>query len=295
MSWEKAKRAPVNDPREVASKPGPPHRLTRSKWREQARRVGEQLPAELENREGTRQAQPPWKERRNNWKAHVQLEGENRTVKEAEKALKLITVHEADVVIYTDGSAAAGTSKGGAEVVVTREDHENPTVLTEMMIKGRELTSSYEEEREAMLSATEWIRNAEVGIRKVLICTDSQSLIQSPNNKSEDTDEIRTNLENSSAKTTIQWVPNHVNIPGNEMADTLANEATISEDPPKPVSLAAARACIKRTIKDGAPSHPRVAAVYSKLSRRKDQARGYQNKKGRDHTGSTEFRSTRSV
>ena len=55
------------------------------------------------------------------------------------------------------------------------------------------------------------------------------------------------------------------------MADTLAVEATISEDPPKPVSLAAARACIKRTVKDVAPSHPSVAAVYSKLSRRKDQ------------------------
>ena len=53
--------------------------------------------------------------------------------------------------------------------------------------------------------------------------------------------------------------------------DGRSNEATISEDPLKPVSLAAARACIKRTIKEGAPSQPRVAAVYSKLSQRKAQ------------------------
>ena len=101
------------------------------------RRVGEQLRAELENREDTRQAEPPWKERRNNWEAHVQLEGENRTVKGAEKALKLNRDHEVDVVIYTDGSAAAGTSKGKAGVVVTRGDPENPTVVTEIKIKGR--------------------------------------------------------------------------------------------------------------------------------------------------------------
>ena len=105
--------------------------------------------------------------------------------------------HEADVVIYTDGSAAAGTSKGGAGVVVTRGDPENPTVVTEMKIKSKEMTSSYEEEREAMLSAAELIRNAEDDIRKVLICADSQSLVQSLNNKSEDTDELRTNLENA--------------------------------------------------------------------------------------------------
>ena len=211
VSWEKAKRAPVNHRGKSCQQTRPLHRLTRSNWREQARRIGDQLPAELEIRKGTRQAQPPWKERRNNWEAHAQLEGENRTMKGAEKALKLLTDHEAGVVIYTDGSAAAGTSKNGAGFVVTIGDPENPTVVTEMKIKGRELTSS---------------------------------------------------------KTTIQWVPSHVDIPGNEMADTLANEATISEDPPKSVSLAAARACIKRTIKESAPSHPRV---YSKLSRRKNQ------------------------
>ena len=62
-----------------------------------------------------------------------------------------------------------------------------------------------------------------------------------------------------------------MNTPGNEIADTLAKEATESEDPPKPVSLAAVRACTKGTITDGAPYHPRVAAVCSKLSRKKDE------------------------
>ena len=79
----------------------------------------------------------------------AQLEQENCTVKGAKKALKLTTDNEADVVIYTDGSAAAGTSKGRVGVVVTRGDPENPTVVTEMKIKSKEMTSSYEEEREA--------------------------------------------------------------------------------------------------------------------------------------------------
>ena len=122
-----------------------------------------------------------------------------------------------------------------------------------------------------MLSTTALIRKAKPDVRKVLICTASQSLVQSLSNKSTDADEHRNNHENVSVKLIIQWIPSHVNIPGNEMADTLDNEATKSEDPPQPVSLAAARTYIKKTITDGAPSHTRVAAIYSKLSRKTDK------------------------
>ena len=59
ISWEKAKRAPKNHPREVASRPGPPHRLARSNWREQAKRTADQLPEELEKREVLSVEAPP--------------------------------------------------------------------------------------------------------------------------------------------------------------------------------------------------------------------------------------------
>ena len=51
ISWEKAKRAPKYHPREVASRPGPPHRFARSNWREQVKRTADQLPEELEKRD----------------------------------------------------------------------------------------------------------------------------------------------------------------------------------------------------------------------------------------------------
>ena len=126
----------------------------------------------MENREG------PKRERDDNWESYTQLDG---IEKGAEKALELIADYGADVVIYTDGSAAAVTSKGVAGGVVTRGDPENPTVVSEVKIKGRELTSPYEE-REAMLSATEWKRKTAPDVRKVLIYSDSQSLVLFLNN-----------------------------------------------------------------------------------------------------------------
>ena len=61
----------------------------------------------------------------------------------------------ADYVIYSDGSADGGTEKGGAGVVVTIGEPEDPHVVTTMMKKGSILTSSYGEESTAMHMALE--------------------------------------------------------------------------------------------------------------------------------------------
>ena len=81
-------------------------------------RVREQLPDELSNRKIPRIEKLPWIERRRNWEAIIQLDGENSSKEGVEKVLKIITEEKADVVIYTDGSAAAGVSRGGAGVLV---------------------------------------------------------------------------------------------------------------------------------------------------------------------------------
>ena len=143
ISWEKAKRAPKNHPREVASRPGPPHRLARSNWREQAKRTADQLPEELENREVLSvEAPPPWIEERQRWTAFPKPMGENRSDNSVEKAVNTINDNCPEFVIYTDGSAAEGTRDGGSAVVVTTGDPREPEVVQAIKIRGRTLTSS---------------------------------------------------------------------------------------------------------------------------------------------------------
>ena len=62
-----------------------------------------------------------------------------------------------DYVLYSDGSAAGGVEKGGAGVVVTFGDPEQPTVVTTLMKKGSALTCSYHEEHTAMHVALDWV------------------------------------------------------------------------------------------------------------------------------------------
>jgi hypothetical protein len=123
-----------------------------------------------------------------------------------------------------------------------------------------------------MLAAASWLRDNNGPLSRTLICTDSQSLVEALGNLSADTSPIRELLDATEGVTTIRWIPGHSDIPGNEMADTLANEAALmTSEPAKPTTRRTANATIKRTIKDPAPSHERVAAVYSTYSETKDR------------------------
>ena len=87
-----------------------------------------------------------------------------------------------------------------------------------------------------------------------------------------DTQEIRDRLNTLNGKTFIHWVPSHINIPGNEMADKAAKDAAKmnSEEGPVPVSFEVARAVVKRTFVDPEPQHPVVAGTYKEVSTKKD-------------------------
>ncbi len=57
---------------------------------------------------------------------------------------------DGQLTVYTDGSALAGIKDGGAEVIVTRGDPADPTILHQSHLRGPAFTSALAEEAAAM-------------------------------------------------------------------------------------------------------------------------------------------------
>jgi ribonuclease HI len=177
----------------------------------------------------------------------------------------------ADYNIYTDGSASAGTTDGGAGVVVTRGDPGSPIILQRIMERGAAITSSFDEEYRAMLRALDWIEEHLDCTHSVAIFSDSQSLCMALVGDIPSLDSTRFRLNNIPAHTTIQWIPGHCEILGNEWADETAKNATSSEGPKKPVTYGSVCAYIKNCTKDPPPKHARTRAVYESLSQTREK------------------------
>jgi ribonuclease HI len=171
----------------------------------------------------------------------------------------------AEYNIYTDGSASAGMIKGGAGAVVTTGDQLNPVVVTKLLKRGAPLTSSYDEELRAMQMSLDWIDQHLDASKSVAIFTDSQSLCMALVGDGVALDHIRSRL-NARPNTVIQWIPGHSGVPGNEIADEIAKQATEEPGPSSPVSYAGACAHIRQYSRDPPPTHPRTKAVYAALS-----------------------------
>ena len=108
-----------------------------------------------------------------------------------------------------------------------------------------------------------------------VVCSDSQSLLINIEQHSPDTAQIRNDLDSLYGRTSIHWIPSHINIPGNEYADAAAKEATkLPEENNVSVSFEVAKALIKRTVKDDDPVHPVVAESYKNLNRKREREVG---------------------
>ena len=275
-SAEKALRMPVDHPLYSVAHDAVPAKNSRISWKTQTDRLLARVPVEATNRQQISFfGSDPWDDPpRINVHTDVPgVEGRNDDpILKQELTFKQINSFNADLVIYTDGSASEGTRDGGAGVVVTRGTAESPVVMTEIKVRGAALTSSYEEEREAGETAVAWLNsNPNIdGDSRVVVATDSQSLCKAIERQSRGVDKILTGLATLPCEVVWQWVPGHSDVAGNEIADKVAKAATIESGPSRPVSLNAIRAEIKNLAPASEPTHARTIAVYSKLSRSRE-------------------------
>ena len=86
---------------------------------------------------------------------------------------------------------------------------------------------------------------------------------------STDTADIRAALRRCSQEIVIQWVPGHAGVPGNELADQAAKDATTIEGPARAISFKSARTIIKQHVHDKI-DHEHTKQVYSQLSKTRE-------------------------
>ena len=255
-------------------------RLQRSSWRRKAKEVTKTLPSQIQEMPPLSQeaTPPPWTSSKHQWSVEPTIDGTSREVT-LEQVVQKLDGYSADVTVYTDGSASSGTLNGGYAAVFTTGPASKPQVTESLRKRGRAITSSYDEEKAALLAALMKINTDNTCRGNLLICTDSQSLCKALESESQDTTLIRAYLDSSPCNISIQWIPGHFNVVGNEIADQEAKAgAGIRNSDPEYPSLSASLACIKRSIKDDPPSHHRVKRTYHAFSEKREKEQVHSKK-----------------
>ena len=136
--------------------------------------------------------------------------------------------------------------------------------------------------------ALDWIEDNCIASSRPLIITDSQSLCLAIRGFDPDLAPIRARLVKCQASVGIQWVPGHCGIPGNELADTAANEARNITGPHRPTSFNG----IIPSIKYNRPPLPSPVHLPTRdvLQNVKSQGETNLNQEGRHVLGKTSLR-----
>ena len=275
-SREKALRLHETHPRHLAYMESVPKRLDRHSWRSWGDKLAKDYHIDEDSpRKPIKFHQiAPWEDGPiNNIFSHVPgLSGKNDTdAKKLQLSYDRIRDIEADYIIYTDGSASGGVKDGGAAAVITTGPPESPTIIKSLEKRGSRLTCSYAEEVSAMHLATDWVESNCAHTDRVLVVTDSQSMCESLQGYGEDISDLRKRLLASQTEISVQWVPGHSNIVGNDLADAAAKAATNLDEPQGEISFGSICANIKSVVRDDPKSHPMSAEIYAGISSQKEK------------------------
>ena len=176
-------------------------------------------------------------------------------VKKQAAEATLAALPPADIEIYTDGAAEEGYKNGGAGCVIknnaTNEVHSRH-------FPAGSLTSSFKAEQIALHGALRWLQQQALAESvEVRICTDSRSLVQTlqsgPSRRmdahSREIWEMLAQIFREDHHLTLQWIPGHSNVEGNEAADTAAKQAAATTSQrDQPIDLDSAKSAIKRFV-----------------------------------------------
>ena len=157
---------------------------------------------------------------------------------------------------YTDGSAFKATTKAGYGTYIQHSDG----TTDELSSACGEKCSNYEAEIAAVETALYHLRSIfsifPSKINNIVIFTDSKSLLQvlhhNPHNieMNQITMESHKLMDTFGINITMQWIPGHTNIPGNERADSLAKRGSQEEQPNTASTLHTAKQIIRANAKE---------------------------------------------
>jgi len=277
VAWEKSMRLPASNPRARLTA-DVTHRLkTKGSWRKMAREEEKVTGLGVLPRLPRPPAAPPWgiqKLKRWSTRADIGPEGSRGADTQILKTAALQSMTRQgpfEWTIYTDGTPGGDGHDSGAAAVVTRGPPDAPELGDVRRRRGGALASTYEAEVEGLKLALSWIKDAGPSVvGPVMVCTDCRGIVEglAACHGADDVEiaELRELLDDAHVAVSLQWVPGHVGLEGNEWADREAREATkgrrVKVKEGEGVSLASAKARIKRLIKDPPIAHARTRAVY---------------------------------
>ena len=178
---------------------------------------------------------------------------------------------DAEMEIYTDGSVEEGMLKGGSAAVIYQDG-----VQEVIQRAGAALTCSFRTEIQALRLAVNGI--IERTPTSAIVYTDSQSAVKALESGRITTDleveELKRELWEASDKTevSIQWIPAHIGIPGNEVADAMALTAREMNREDRPVDMGTMKCMIQRKNGMPKPQDARIKRVYERKIRRMERS-----------------------